>query len=134
MGSEFTFYDYVDDEGGNVVYSWLRGIPKAAKVKLDSRTRHLEATPPGQWGTGSRFVDTLTDVGCEGLFEIRVSYRRVQYRILGAHRSREPILLHCFVKAGSRVPVEECDRAKRKLDLATADPARHRVEHVYEQE
>ena len=134
MGSQFTFYDYVDGQGENVVYSWMSGIPKTAKGKFDARIRYLEATPPGQWGTGSRLVDTLTDEGCEDLFEIRVRYRRVQYRILGTHSGRRPILLHCFVKPDSRVRIEECNRAKRKLDLATADPTRHRVEHVYEQE
>lgn len=132
MGAEFTFYDFVDGQGENAVYSWLQEIPKGAKQKFDSRMRHLEALPPGQWGTASRLVDTLTDGACDGLFEIRVPLRRKQYRILGAHNGREPTLLHCFVKRGAAVAQAHCERAHRNRELMEADPARHRVEHVYE--
>ena len=47
MGPEFTFYDYVDEHGENVVYRWLQEIPKGAKQKFDSWIRHLEALPLG---------------------------------------------------------------------------------------
>ncbi len=63
MGAEFTFYDFVDELGENIVYKWLQEIPKGAKEKFDLRLTHLEALPPGQWGTGSRLVDTLSPTG-----------------------------------------------------------------------
>ncbi len=134
MGSEFTFYDFVDEQGENIVYAWLQQeIPRQAKEKFDSRMTLLEALPPGQWGTGSRLVDTLTDGMCDGLFEIRVAYRRKQYRILGKHRGRQPTLLHCFVKPGAAVSQKDCAIAYNNREIMEADPARHRVEHVYEQ-
>jgi hypothetical protein len=131
MGSEFTFYDFVEEQGENTVYKWLQEIPTGAKEKFDSRMGHLEATPRGQWRRP--LVDTVTDRACDGLFEIRVQLKRRQYRILGAHNGREPNLLHCFVKPGAAVPQADCQRAHRNRELVVADPARHRVEHVYEQ-
>ena len=128
MGSQFTFYDFVDAEGENVVYAWLHQIPTGAKQKFDRRMEHLEAMPPGQWGTGSRFVDTLTDRACDGLFEIRVPLNGTQYRILGAHNGREPNLLHCFVKRGAEVPQADCELAHVNRQIVMADLAKRRVE------
>src|SRR3990167_2146209 len=102
MGAEFTFYDYVDADGQNVIHKWLQSIPKGAKAKFNNRLRHLEATPPGQWTRP--LVETL-DGHCAGLFEVRVAVGRIQYRILGYHNAvREPTLVHPFIKPGAKVP------------------------------
>jgi hypothetical protein len=126
MGSEFTFYDFVDDSGTNLIHQWLQGIPKGAKQKFNKWLMHLEATPPGEWRR------PLVDTVCDGLREIRVSFGQ-QYRILAVHTpDRKPILLHSFIKSGRRVPKGECDRARVKKDQVEADPAKHTVEHNYE--
>ena len=130
MGSEYTFYDFVDDSGANVVREWLQGIPKGAKQKFNKWLMHLEAMPPGTWTRP--LVDTLSG-RCDGLFEIRVALSGQRYRILGAHSpDRRPTLLHCFLKSGRKVPDEECLQAQLKKDQVEADPAKHRVEHNYE--
>lgn len=129
MGSEYTFYDYM--EGGvNVIQVWLNGIPTGARVKFNTRLIHLEATPPGQWARP--FVDTL-DGHCAGLFEIRVPLSHQQYRIIGSHMGadRTPTLLHCFIKRGDKVPKVECDSAKEIKNKVLANPAMYRVEHNY---
>ena len=129
MGAEFTFYDFVDDAGQNVVRLWLDGIPKGAKAKFNNWLRHLEATPPGKWKRPQ--VETL-DGKCAGLFEVRVSLSHQQYRILGSHSDdRKPTLLNCFIKPGKKVPEAECDRAFLRKDQVEANPKRHRVEHDY---
>jgi len=130
MGSEFTFYDFVDGQGANIVHDWLERIPTGAKQKFNKWLLHLEATPPGQWTRP--LVDTLDDY-CAGLFEVRVALSGQQYRILGSHSAdRKPVLLHCFIKGGKRVPDEECDLANLKKAQVEADPRNHRVEHDYE--
>ena len=129
MGSEFTFYDYVDDEGRNVVHRWLESIPKGAKAKFNNRLLHLEGTPAGGWTRP--LVDTL-DGSCDGLFEVRVSLSGRQYRILAFHTpDRKPTLLHCFIKSGKRVPDAECERARLKKVQVETDAMMHRVEHDY---
>ena len=129
MGSEFTFYDYVD--GTNVIRPWLDDLPLAVKVKFEHALLHLEALGPGDWTRPQ--VDTLTDEDCAGLFEIRAKKSRHQYRILGCHGpgDRSPTLLHCFIKPGARVPPAECRVACRRRDQLLRNPSRHREEHVY---
>lgn len=61
MGSEHTFYDYVDGAGSNTIHAWLNTIPKGAKVKINKRLDHLEAMKQWRGRTKARLVDTLTD-------------------------------------------------------------------------
>lgn len=83
MGTEHTFYDYVDDAGENTIYAWFNTIPKAVKQKLNRWLLHLEGINQGSWSRP--LVDTLSVGACDGLFEIRAKLRRQQYRILGYH-------------------------------------------------
>ena len=131
MGSEFTFQDFVDDRGKNVIHDWLDDqIPVGAKAKFDKWILHLEATPHGDWKRP--LVDTL-DGHCAGLFEIRVEWDNQQYRLLGAHNAeRKPVLLHGFIKPDDRVDQGECDRAlARKAQVESGAKVR-RVRHNYE--
>jgi len=128
MGAEFTFYDFLDGNGANIVHVWLGNIPKGAKAKFNKWLRHLEATPPGLWKRP--LVETL-DGYCAGLFEVRVSLSTQQFRILGAHRAdRTPTLLHCFIKPGEDVPHADCDEANSRKAALQNDPKR-RVKHDY---
>ena len=130
MGPEFTFQDYVDDEGKNVIRDWFGGLPVGVKVKFNKRLLHLEAIPMGQWSRPS--VDTLDD-HCAGLFEIRSSRQGVQYRILGAHNAEQkPVLLHGFIKPDDRVDERECDEAFARNAQVEANPRKHRAEHNYD--
>lgn len=130
MGSEFTFYDYIDGEGRNVVYEWLGQIPIAVKVKFNNRLLHLEGTKVGQWTRP--LVDSL-DGHCAGLFEVRSSRAGQQYRILGAHMGseRKPTLMHCFIKKDQKVSEKDCDTAFERMAEVEADPTNRRVEHNY---
>lgn len=130
MGSEFTFQDFVDDGGTNVIHDWLPMIPVGAKAKFNKWIPHLEATRPGEWKRP--LVDTL-DGHCAGLFEIRVEWGKQQYRMLGTHNAeREPVLLHSFIKPDDRVEEGECDRALARKAQVESDAKVHRVRHNYE--
>ena len=130
MGTEFTFHDFVDEGGKNVVHDWLGGLPLGVKVKINNRLLHLEALNRGQWQRP--FVDTL-DGHCAGLFEIRSSRQGVQYRLLGAHNEEQkPVLLHGFIKPDDRVDERECDEAFARNAQVEANPGKHRTEHNYE--
>ena len=131
MGAEFTLYDYMDENGVNLIDQWLKGreVPKQIRVKMTKWLLHLEATPPGQWRRPQ--VDTLTD-HCDGLFEVRAPHAGTHYRILGSHtHDREPTLLHAFVKRTPRVPDSDCDVALDRAVLVIANPANRRMEHNY---
>lgn len=129
MGSEYTFYDYLASGKVNPIRVWLDTIPIVVKEKLNRRLFHLEGTK--QWVRP--LVDTLTDGDCAGLFEIRASFSRKQYRILGCHGLGQgtPTLLHTFTKQGNRVPESECSEALMKRTEIEANPTERRVEHNY---
>ena len=46
MGREFTFYDYIDANGVNVIRDWLNGDGKPAKAYFTVIIGQLEASPP----------------------------------------------------------------------------------------
>lgn len=56
MGTEFTFYDYIE-EGVNLIHAWFEDQPAAIKAKFNKWLLHLEALPPGEWKRP--LVDTL---------------------------------------------------------------------------
>ena len=130
MGSEFTFYDYVDASGVNVIHDWLETIPLQAKAKLTKWLLHLEETPKGQWTRP--IVDTLTD-DCDGLFEVRAKHSGSHYRLLATHDigDKTPTLFWGFQKNTKRVPPSECEQAFNIWAIVQADPQNRRVEHVY---
>jgi phage-related protein len=126
MGSEFTFYDFV--ERTNLIHDWLDTLPVPVKVKFNKRLLHLEALGPGQWRRP--FVDHVR----EGLFEIRASQNHIQYRLLGCHGpgDRRPTLLHGFIKPGRKVLDTDCTIALARMALVHADADSYREEHRYD--
>ena len=65
-------------------------------------------------------ADTLRD----GIHELRVSYRRVQYRILYFFHEGVAVLAHGIVKE-ARVSNTDIERAKRRRDGFVANPRAH---------
>jgi hypothetical protein len=92
MGSEFTFYDYVDaDNGGaNIISNWLNGEGKPVKAHFHSMISRLEVSPPG----GSQesvwqppFVKPLHKPW-QGFVEIRKKVGNIQYRLIAKKENR----------------------------------------------
>ena len=130
MGAEFTFFDYVDANGVNTIRAWMDGPGRAARAKFNTWLGHLEATAPGEWKRP--IVDTLTG-DCFGLFEVRASIERHQYRILGFHgpRQREATLAVGILKSGKVVPIGDCREALSIKDIVEAQPDDRRERHAF---
>ena len=87
MGSEHTFYDYIDADGSkdNVIKSWLNGEGKDAKSSFILRIGYLEGSPPGGitdsvWKPP--FVIPLKGEW-KGFIELRTKVNNIQYRLIG---------------------------------------------------
>lgn len=132
MGSEWTFYDYVDARGVNVISGWLNGHGPRVKAKFVQRVKYLEATPPGQWKRPE--VAPLAGE-CTGLFEIRALVANVQRRLLGFYnqdRWREATLVVGAVERGGKFePASTCEVAQHRRHRVEVDPDRHRRLHDY---
>ncbi len=131
MGSEFTFYDYVDDDATNVIATWLEGHGPKAKARLNNIIANLAATPKGQWTRPT--VDTLKG-DCTDLFEIRAKVEGVQLRLLGFHHQgpfKEVTLVFGATEKGNKfVPVSTCRQAQERKQRAIHNPGSHRRLHV----
>ena len=130
MGFYWTFYDYVDENGENLINRWLNNEGKKAKSKFNSWIRHLEGTAPGKWKRP--LIDTLTD-DCEGLLEIRAIQSGINYRLLVFHGPDQcrPTLALGIIKQTDKVPPEDCKRTLRIKEIVDGDPTNRRVEHDF---
>ena len=113
---------YQDENGKVPVLKWLdkleREDPKGLLNCLD-RIQQLASM-------GHELRRPLADILRDGIYELRASHRRVQYRILYFFHGRNiAIIAHAIVKEGSAVPDAEIERAIERQQLFIADPATH---------
>jgi hypothetical protein len=73
----WTFYDFMDVRGVNLIRQWLDGLPKMASAKIDTRLLFMQAIPV--WP--EQYVSAIT--GWPQLVEFRVVSGGNQYRPLG---------------------------------------------------
>jgi len=78
----YTFYDYIDANGENIVKTWLNSIDRKSKAKYRVMIPNLEASNP------PRFQDTFwkhphvkfMHGNWGGFVELRVEVKNIQYR------------------------------------------------------
>ena len=130
MGSEFTFYDYVNASGENKIRSWLDGQTVKVRAKFDTWLRNLEATPIGLWG--EPYVSQLHGE-CNQLFEIKPEVQGVQYRLLGFHGpARDPTLVFGAREVGGKwQPPSTCNQAQKRRAIVEVDSPRRRRKHEF---
>jgi hypothetical protein len=113
--SLWTFYDFTDTRGANLIRQWLDGLPSKASAKIDTRILFMMAHPV--WP--EQYVSAL--VGWPGLVELRVGSAGNQYRPLGFYgpRRREfTIVLGATEKGKLPIRVLEVADDRRKIVLA----------------
>lgn|GEM_PF-1503163 len=134
MGTEFTFFDYVDDRGTNVVTAWFTQQSRSGakvKAKFDTRLLTMEATPAGEGYWLRPQTETLHG-DCEGLFEIRALLRNVQLRLLGFHHAsgtEVTLVFGATERDGKWEPLSACAQALKRRIEAITHPALHRTRH-----
>ena len=113
LSSEWTFRDFLDGRGHNVIHEWINSLPAGAQAKLDSILLILQAAkiwPP-------QYVSSLR--GYRDIFELRIGFSGVQYRPLGCYgpRPKEFTILIGTVEKGGKLPKTDCETAveRRKI-------------------
>jgi hypothetical protein len=133
MGSEFTFYDYIDADGSgtNVINDWLNGGGKEAKAYFNRVIGYLEASPPPRsqdsvWcapyalplhGAWKKFI------------EIRRKVKGVQYRLIGKMEGRSVLLLTWGYHKGSWQTDITPQTARERVSQMKNNPERYGREH-----
>ena len=135
MGSEFTFYDYIDADGGgtNVIRSWLNGDGKPAKAYFTMMIPRLEASPPpgskdSVWGEPHT---KLMKDKWHGFIELR-KLGSVQYRLIARMQDRSVFLVACGIHKEPKYRTNVSPQtALSRVTQMINNPAKYRREHEY---
>lgn len=136
MGTEFTFYDYIDADGSgvNIIKAWLNSGGKPAKAHFTMIIPYLEASPPqGKHGSVWRFpnIKQMKD-DWDGFTEFRKEARKVQYRLLGWMHCRDVLLVTCGIHKGQHYDTDVTSGiARNRVAQMISNPAKYRREHEY---
>ena len=95
MGSEFTFYDYINDSGVNIINGWLNGAGKGAKANFNRIIKWLgESSPAASQDTlwKKPYIWPLHEKW-KGFKEIRSNARGVEHRLICKIDGRNVLLV-----------------------------------------
>lgn len=133
MGSEFTFYDYIDADssGDNVIKSWFNGEGKDAKAHFNRMIGYLEGSPPASsqdsvwrapytWPLHREWRDFI---------ELRKKVKGVQYRLIGKVEDRKVFLITWGVHKGTWETYITPQTAKERVTQMKNNPEKYRREH-----
>jgi hypothetical protein len=112
----WTFYDFLDGRGVNVISRWIDALPPKARAKIDTRLLFMRAKAvwPEPW------VSALT--GWPELIELRIGSFGNAYRPIGFYgpqRREFTIVLGATEKGKLLKRVLEVANANRKIVLET---------------
>ena len=128
MGSDFTFYDYLDaDTGGeNIIHSFLNGQTKRVKAWANSMIRHLEASPLSTWS--EPYTKKLTGEW-GGFFEIRKQGKNTRVRLVFKIEKRDVFLVATgFHRSKWEVSITP-NQAMQRVRQMTEHPELYRRPH-----
>lgn len=129
MGNEFTFYDYIDADGGgnNIIKCWLNGTGKDAKAHFTLIIPYLESLPP-PWMT--KYTKLMEDEW-DDFIELRKT-GKVQYRLIGRMVKRNIHLVACGIHKDQYYTTDVTpQKAKARVSQMISDPAKYGREHEY---
>lgn len=119
--TQVVFYKELD--GSIPVLEWLRTLPKEVAAKCFSRIDRLEEH-------GYELRRPECDILERGVYELRIRYGHVNYRILYGFAGRQiAVLAHSCTKE-KRILPKDIDLAVRRLNYIKANFAIHKYERL----
>jgi phage-related protein len=116
---------YQDEEGNAPVLDWLDNLEQQDSKGLINCLDRIQKLA----SMGHELRRPLADFLRDGIYELRASHRRVQYRILYFFHGRNiAIVAHAIIKEGSAVPDVDINRAIERQQLFVANPKTHTYE------
>lgn len=129
MGTEYTFYDYIDADGDgiNAINNWLHTDGKDSKAFFDQVILHLEASPP-PWM--SKYTKMMHD-DWKGFIEVRKT-GSIQYRLIGKMIGRNIYLVACAIHKDQYFYTTVSARlAIERVKQMVVNPSKYRRYHDY---
>jgi hypothetical protein len=133
MGTEYTFYDYVDADNSkvNIINDWLNGEGKVTKAYFNSMISNLGASPPpGSHDSVWRKPYTWPLHGkWKDFFEIRKKVKGVQYRLIAKVENRNVFLITWGYHKGSWETDITPETGKERVNQMINNPTKYRRKH-----
>jgi phage-related protein len=104
------------DEAGEVPY--LEWFDSKAQVKCRVRLNRLQAM-------GNELRRPEADYLRDGIYELRIKYQRINYRILYFFHDRSAVIVSHGLQKEKAVPPKEIDLAVARKELFTLEPTKH---------
>jgi hypothetical protein len=119
------FRCYLDEEGTDVIGAWFESLPDTFQALILTRLRFLQQT--GRDGWNRPLFDTLGDE-CDGLGELRLKHKNVQWRVIGFASDRcEYTWVFVAKEVGDKfVPKNTCALAQKRRAEVIANRNRAR--------
>lgn len=111
---------FTESDGSSPLLKWLDGLPAKAQDKCIVRIERLSEV-------GHELRRPESDYLRDGIYELRLSFQRVHYRILYFFHDKRVVISHGLKKTGE-VPSGEIDNAVRRKNLFKEDPSRYTYE------
>jgi phage-related protein len=108
---------FADDDEAAPFLVWLDGLTEKAQIKVIVRVERLAAM-------GHELRRPEADYLRDGVYELRVSLQRIQYRVLYFFHGKQAVISHGLTKT-SQVPPKEIDLAVEHRSRFEEDPERH---------
>ncbi len=108
---------YQEEDGTCPLLLWLDGMPPKVQDKCYVRIVRLEEM-------GHELRRPEGDYLRDDIYELRVSFQRIQYRMLYFYHEGRAVVSHGLVKE-SEVPPKEIQLAIERMQSFTKDPSKH---------
>ena len=131
MNQKSLIYDYIDDDGANIIKAWLDQIDAKAKAKLNTRLNILEQTNRTEW---NKLNTEVLQGDKDGLVAVRVECNRIQYRLLGydgPNRSEFTLLACCIERNDKYIPLDIGKPSFKRRTAVGANPITRRIRHDF---
>lgn len=111
---------FQESDGQVPLLEWMDALPAKVQDKCIVKIERL-----GELGHELRRPEA--DLLRNGVYELRVAYRRVQYRMLYFFQGQEIVISHGLRKE-SEVPEEDIRTALRRMETFKNNPRKHTYE------
>jgi len=83
----WNFKNFVSERGENLIRRWMKGLPKKVRFKIDARIKYLQTVEQLE----NPYVEKWK--GVPDLYEVRIGFSGVMYRILGCYGAQRQFVL-----------------------------------------
>ena len=108
---------FAEEDGSSPLIEWLDQMPQKVQDKCIVKVERLAKL-------GHELRRPEADYLKDGIYELRIRYRSINYRILYCFHGSQAMLSHGLVKE-SEVPPREIEAAIRRKKLFETDPSKH---------